>query len=284
MYLLACRIDSLTERINTLEKRRYWKEDEHPRSGDGEFTSGGGAGKKSSDKDKPSGKKSSDKDKPSGKKSSDKDKPSGKKSSGSGKSPTKKKSTVPVFGAREQRHAEAQQDKLATAINANARSIPGSAPSDLERIEKSGLLTSVEVKTKLRSKSVRMSAGAIARKLARLEEHKTATGADAVLHTVAFDHREAYSGGNLEETQTFPCYYKRGGGSFALSAMEKVESAERLNELIHTADADLPEKARPTTKGFYGRVISAKPRERQKLLAGALQREATRAADRKGRK
>jgi hypothetical protein len=173
--------------------------------------------------------------------------------------PAPPKSSPPapaVFAAREQRHAEAQQSKIADAIDEGAESIDGSAPADVERVEKGGALTCLEVKTKLKGKAVRMSAAAQARKALRLQDHEAAAGTPAVFHTVAVDHRSAYrTDPDLAAAPTFPCHYKRGCGNYSLSEMELVHTPERLNRLMAMADADLPDKARPTTSGWWGPVL-----------------------------
>jgi hypothetical protein len=87
--------------------------------------------------------------------------PSGHKPSSTpatGRKPAKIKSSSilspTTFAAREQRHAEKMQVRLADEIDEGADSIDGNAPADVERVERGGHLNAVEVKTKLRGKSV----------------------------------------------------------------------------------------------------------------------------------
>jgi hypothetical protein len=233
---------------------KAWEESKHPRAADGRFGSGGGRGKK----------------------------PTAKKPAKKKRNPRPVRKPPPtIFGAAEQTHAEGMQDKLAVAIDAKAHSIPGSAPSDVERVEQDGSLSAVEVKTKLKSRNVRMSSGAQARKLKRLQQHQQQEGKPARLHTVAFDHRQQFASGTLNQAPEFPAHYKRGGGSFPLTEMYLVANAEELNRLMTAEDAELPEAAKPTTTGWWGQYHAASAAERKKMIDTALAREASRAARKK---
>jgi len=263
-----------------------WREQDHPRGDDGRFGTGSGGGKPTA---KPGGKPVPTSPRPV---RPARPKPTAKPAASPKPQPGKPVPTSPrpsraagasaVFAAREQRHAEAQQGKLAEAIDKGAEAIDGSAPSDIERIERgTGALQAVEVKTKLKGRAVRMSAAAQARKLRRLEQHR-ATGKPAEFHTVALDHRGAYrTEPDLDAAPQFPCRYKRGGGSFDLQEMELVHSPERLNHLMGLPPAQLPPKARPTDRGFWGKYNgTADPKARAAMIAAALASERKRGTGR----
>jgi hypothetical protein len=178
-----------------------------------------------------------------------------------------------VFGKREQDHAEAQQDRVAEGIDRGAKSIPGSAPSDVERVEKNGDLVCLELKCKLKSDKVRMTNAAQARKILRTLEHEQQTGHHAGFHTVAVDHRQQFKSHHLDDAPSFPAYYKRGAGSFKLADMHPVQTPEELNRLLHTPDDELPPAARPVTTGFWGEYNKASKGKREKMIRWALRNE-----------
>jgi hypothetical protein len=101
--------------------------------------------------------------------------------------------------------------------------------------------------------------------------------------TIIYDHRQAYAAATLDETTAFPIYIREGVGSFGISSMHKVDSAEDLEKLMNTPVDQLPEKARAPTTGFYARFMAAGPAQRKKLVEAALAREKARIARRKER-
>lgn len=67
----------------------------------------------------------------------------------------------------------------------------------------------------------------------------------AKLHTVFFDERGTWGGGEFSERYSgHPLYYKRGFGRYKTKHMYEVRSMAELKKLINTPDDQLPEKAR----------------------------------------
>lgn len=188
-----------------------------------------------------------------------------------------------VAAATEQRHAEGNRDRLATAMNHGAKAIPGNHPSDIER---DGCRPppchrhQFELKTLLvnRRGSIRQTSAAQARKLLRLQE-----GPQPVrrLWTLVVDNRQEYAAGKLDRAQVFPCFVKEGCGSYSVSAMQRVENARELEGLLTTPSNELPEKAKPPTAGFYAEWQRAGQRQRDKMAQAAFARERARVARRK---
>ena len=85
--------------------------------------------------------------------------------------------------------------------------------------------TGIEVKTLIHGKNgkITMSKAAIGRKLAE----QSAEGIE--IHTVVVDRRAAWNSGNAMGNATY--YYRKGVGSFQLSAMKQVSLAE-LKEIV----------------------------------------------------
>jgi hypothetical protein len=123
---------------------------------------------------------------------------------------------------------------------------------------------------------VKMTSAAMCRKLLRMDQ-----GPPPPVRrqwTVCLDHRQAFGTGALVHAPVFPLYIKEGVGSFSLSSMHKVESAEELEKLLSTPTDLLPEKARPPEHGFYARWTQAGPAGRRKLAKAAFAREQARIA------
>jgi hypothetical protein len=85
---------------------------------------------------------------------------------------------------------------------------------------------------------------AIDRKIAWQKEHKT------TVHALVNDHRDTFKGGESKELYSGNrYYYKRGTGSFRISAMHPVNSIEELNSLIAMPYDQLPKKAQGPRRG-----------------------------------
>ncbi len=180
--------------------------------------------------------------------------------------------------AAAQRHAEANQDRIAAALP-GAKAIPGNAPSDVEHEgcnPRPCYRHQLELKTLLTSKrgTVRMTGAAQARKLLRRDD-----GPPPPVRrqwTVVIDHRDTYRAGALDRAAVFPCYVREGTGSFGVGNMHRVESAGELEELLNTPAGKLPEKAKAPTTGLYATWEAAGPRERKRLAEAAFAREKAR--------
>ncbi len=176
-----------------------------------------------------------------------------------------------LFGQVEQRHAEKNQERLAESWS-GSKAIPGNAPSDLEK-ESAKIRHQVEMKTFLVNKRGRckMTSAAMARKMARYEQHPPPPTVRQ--WTCVIDHREHYGNGKLEEAKAFPCYVKEGVGAYNIKDMHKVNNQEEFDKLLATPAADLPDRAKSTSKGFYARYMSATKRQKEQMIRKALKNE-----------
>lgn len=149
-----------------------------------------------------------------------------------------------VCGAAVQRYCEtANEAKVAKSVK--GRAMPDNEPIDIH-IKKRGATVEhgIELKTMVSNKQgkIQMKPAAIRRKRAWEEANQS-----RVLHTVVYDDRKVYNAkgkGQHGPESDRQIYYRRGYGSFSVSAMEPVRSAKHLQELIHAKDDDLPPAAR----------------------------------------
>ena len=78
----------------------------------------------------------------------------------------------------------------------------------------------------------------------------------ATYHTVVWDDRGTYEGGNHKDKFSgHQLYYRRGNGRWSLSSMHKVKDMDELKRLIHSDEASLPDKAKgslPTDPAVIG--------------------------------
>jgi hypothetical protein len=238
---------------------KAWDEGKHPRRNDGKFGTGGGSAKPS----KPSGKPA---------KPSQPHKPTGKPS-------------AKPYDAVAQRHAEANQVRLAESLP-QCQAIPGNAPSDLEQMAcepRPCHRHQMEMKTLLASKrgSVRMTSAAQARKLERLAQEPPSVRRQ---WTVVLDHREHYTNGTLDTAEPFPLYIREGTGSFSVASMHKVGSAEELQAVLNTPPDKLPEAAKAPDAGFYATWMASGPKKRKAMAQAAYARERKRIERRQEKK
>lgn len=138
-----------------------------------------------------------------------------------------------------QDHAKANQDVVAKGIGGQV--VQDNAPTDVIVKHEAGV-HGVEVKTMLDNDNdrIKMNKGAYDRKAKWCAE----TG--STLHVSATDDRDVFDGGaNAHQFSGNKLYYKRGGGSFALSGMHPCKDQAEFRAMMDLPDDQLPEKARP---------------------------------------
>ncbi len=147
----------------------------------------------------------------------------------------------PKVDATVQRYCEEHNEGQVAAI-VGGRSLPDSEPIDVRIPRSHRPKHGIELKTMVFQKAgqVRMKGSARARK-GQWEKDNNAT-----LHTVVIDDRKVFNAngpGQHDESKRV-IFYRRGFGSFSVSAMQPVRSMAELNRLIKSSDDDLPKKAR----------------------------------------
>jgi len=139
---------------------------------------------------------------------------------------------------KEQRYAEKQEAIFAKAIGA-VQTDNGNPVDNTKTI--GDIEHGIEIKTLVSGKNskVTMNADAIINKVRwNKDPHRT-------IHTVALDKRDKFAGGeNKELFSGHTIYYKRGVGSFNLSAMYKAKDPAEAMRLMTMPWRDLPPKAR----------------------------------------
>ena len=137
----------------------------------------------------------------------------------------------------------AEQNEVELAKHLGGYSLEDNEPPDIIVPNKSGKgHQPIELKTMLDNDRDRITihADSLERKQKYAADNKT------TFHTVVLDHRDRFAGGvNAHQHSGHEIYYRRGLGSYKLSAMYKVKDHAELNRLIHMSNSKLPLGARP---------------------------------------
>lgn len=155
------------------------------------------------------------------------------------------KETSRHVGADIQRYSEEHnENKFAKQIG--GVSLRDNEPVDVIVHEDGQIKHGVELKTMTDNKQnkVYMKKSAMEKKRAWMKKNH------ADFHTVVYDDQKVYNAkgeGKHGPDSDRDIYYKRGVGSFRVSAMQKVGSIKELTELMNTPTSKLPAAAKPST-------------------------------------
>lgn len=157
----------------------------------------------------------------------------------------KAKETSRYVGADVQRYSE-EHNEMKFAKQIGGVALRDNEPVDVIVHEDGVVKHGVELKTMFDNKQAKvyMKREAMQKKRAWMKKNH------ADFHTVVFDDQKVYNAkgeGQHGPDSDRGIYYKRGVGSFRVSAMQKVKGVKELRQLMEMKTSELPDAAKPST-------------------------------------